>query len=116
MNKSYQLTYPQKNILNISNLYPNSAISCISGTFKIVGNGNVELLKKAINLYVKNNDGMRVRISKVNDEYVQYIADYDELVFDELNFDSERGLYLWEEIESKISMHICKSVDGVNLN
>ena len=49
MNKSYKLTYPQRNILNISNLYPDSAISCISGTFKMAGNGNVDLLKKAIN-------------------------------------------------------------------
>jgi len=109
MNTFYKLTYPQKNILNISNLYPNSSISCISGTFKIVGNGNVELLKKAINLYVKNNDGMRIRITKNNSEYVQYIADYEELEFEEIEFDNERELYLWEEIESKISMSLLNS-------
>lgn len=102
MNKSYQLTYPQKNILNISNLYPNSAINCISGTYKIVGNGNVELLKKAINLYVKNNDGMRVRISQNNGECIQYVSDYEELEFSEIEFENEKELYLWEEIESKM--------------
>lgn len=109
MNNIYQLTYPQKNILNISNLYPNSPISCISGTFKIIGNGNVELLKKAINLYVKNNDGMRIRISKNKEEYVQYIEDYSELEFEEINFESEKELYLWEEVESKISMPLLDS-------
>ena len=109
MNELYQLTYPQKNILNINNLYPDSAISCISGTFKIAGGGNVELLKKAINLYVKNNDGMRIRICMDNTEYFQYISDYFELELEEMEFDNERELYLWEDIESKISMPLLDS-------
>lgn len=109
MNKLYHLTYPQKNILNINNLYPNSAISCISGTFKIVGNGDVELLKKAINLYVKNNDGMRIQILQNDEGFFQYVSDYEELKIEELNFENERELYLWEELESKISMPLLDS-------
>lgn len=106
MKNLYNLTYPQKNILNISNLYPDSAINCISGTFKIVGDGNVEALKMAINLYVKDNDGLRIRITKKSDEYLQYIEDYSETDFEEVEFENERELYLWEEIESKSTIPI----------
>ena len=104
MKNLYGLTYSQKNILNISNLYPNSAINCISGTFKIVGSGNAEALKRAINLYVKDNDGLRIRITKDSGEFLQYIEDYSEITLEEIEFNNERELYIWEEIESKTTI------------
>ena len=106
MKNLYGLTYSQKNILNISNLYPNSAINCISGTFKIVESGDVEALKRAVNLYVKDNDGLRIRITKDSGEFLQYIEDYSEITFEEIEFDNERELYIWEEIESKTAIPI----------
>ncbi len=104
--KLYPLTYSQKNILNINNLYPESSITCISGTFKIINDGNVDILKKAINMYVQNNDGIRVRVVKDGEDYFQFVDAFKEVKFEELEFATNEALFAWEEAESKKNMPI----------
>ncbi len=74
----YPLTSPQLSIWYTERMYPNTSISNVAGTLRIKEAVDIDLLDKAINLFIKNNDGMRLRIC-LNDEGTpqQYVMDYE---------------------------------------
>lgn len=75
--KYYNLTIPQENIWMIEQLNENSTINNICSTFLIKKSLDLEILKKAINKIIENNDALRIRITMQNSKAVQYIADYE---------------------------------------
>jgi len=59
-------------------MYPGTSISNVAGTLRIKDKVDIEILKEAINLYIKNNDGVRIRIClDDNGNPHQYVADYE---------------------------------------
>lgn len=72
--KYYHLTTPQKNIWNSQKYYEDTAISNLCGAIFYDENKDENLLKKAIEQYIKNNEGIRTRFCE-EDEPKQYIED-----------------------------------------
>ena len=75
--KLYGLTIPQKAIY-LAELYSSgSNLNSIGGNIIIEENVNLDLLEKAINIFVKNNDALRIRIHMENGSPMQYIMPYE---------------------------------------
>lgn len=74
----YPLTSPQLSIWYTDRMYPNTSISNVAGTLRIKEAVDIDLSDKAINLFIKNNDGMRLRIC-MDDEGRprQYVSEYE---------------------------------------
>lgn len=78
MNKElYDLTNPQKSIWLTEQFYKDSPISNVSGTLSLNEQLDFKLLERAINIFIKNNDGIRLQITLVNNVPKQYVADYN---------------------------------------
>ena len=58
----YPLTSPQLSIWYTDRMYSGTSISNVAGTLRIKEKVDIEVLDKAINYYIKNNDGIRLRI------------------------------------------------------
>lgn len=73
----YPLTSPQVSIWYTEKMYPNTSISNVAGTLRIKDNVDIKYLEKAINLFIKNNDGIRLRLC-LDDEGnpQQYVSEY----------------------------------------
>ena len=74
--KFYNLTNPQKSIWVTEEYFKGSAINNICGTALIKEKVNFDLLKKAINIVLENNDIFKIKFSLKNDIVTQYISDY----------------------------------------
>ena len=74
--KFYNLTNPQKSIWVTEEYFKGSAINNICGTALIRQKVNFDLLKKAINIVLENNDIFKIKFSLKNDIVTQYISDY----------------------------------------
>lgn len=72
----YNLTIPQKSIWQTEQFYKNTSITNVSGTGRIKEKIDFDLLEKAINIVVKQNDALRIRIVIQNNEPKQYFEGY----------------------------------------
>jgi hypothetical protein len=43
-------------------MYPDTSISNVAGTLRIKDTVDLSIMEKAINYYIRNNDGIRLRI------------------------------------------------------
>lgn len=78
MNKElYNLTYPQKSIWLTEQFYSNTNIANVSGTLTIHEKVNFNILEKALNMFVKYNDSMRIKLTLVENTPKQYIEEYN---------------------------------------
>ncbi len=76
--KMFNLTSPQRSIWNMEFYYSDTNICNICGSGLIKENVNIDVLKKAINILVKENDSFRIRIALEDGEPRQYFVDYEE--------------------------------------
>ena len=76
MKNLYSLTNPQKSIWLTEQFYKGSNINNICGALTIKQPLDFEKFKQAINLFVKNNDSFRIRLTLDNNEVKQYIKDF----------------------------------------
>lgn len=77
MEKHYfELTNPQKSIWYTESFFENTPISNICGVLKINQEVEFDVLEKALNIFVENNDSFRIRISVKNDSPVQYVENF----------------------------------------
>ena len=74
--KEYQLSNPQKSILETEQYYQGTSINTICGYVYISDTVDFDMLQKAINEMVKTNDGMKLRIKTKDDSCVQYLEEY----------------------------------------
>lgn len=72
----YKLTNPQKNIWDTEMFFSNSNLNNIGGYVYIEEIVDFELLEKAINLYVKKNDALRLKIGVKDGEPYQYLEEF----------------------------------------
>ena len=72
----FNLTNPQKSIWLTEQYCPGTNLNNISGNILIDEKINFDLLEKALNLYVKKNDAIRLKLTIVNSEVKQYVDNY----------------------------------------
>lgn len=74
----YDLTNPQKNIWNTEQYYKGTTINNIVGHLYVDQPINFDLLKKAINQFIKDNDGFRLKLTFDNksNEVKQYVEEF----------------------------------------
>lgn len=75
--KLYGLTIPQKAIYLAEQYSSGTSLNSIGGNLIIEENVNLDLLEKALNIFVKNNDALRIRIHMENGTPMQYISPYE---------------------------------------
>ncbi|MFT4401954.1 amino acid adenylation domain-containing protein [Bacillus sp. SW14] len=102
----FPLSHHQKRILNIENLYPDTAINHIGGLIQINGKLNLETLQKAIQLCIRQTESLRIRLVKQEESVLQYIdektqAQVPSADFTQTDYPYERMLD-WAEREFKI--------------
>ncbi|UOX98968.1 amino acid adenylation domain-containing protein (plasmid) [Bacillus cereus] len=73
----HSLTHPQKRVWYNEQIYPNTSMYNIGGMVLINGEINFTILEKAIQLFIKKNDGLRLRIFQQHREPHQYISPFE---------------------------------------
>lgn len=91
MNKdnNCELLEMQKNIWLIEQHFPNTNINNIMGILEFKETIDCNILKKAINILVKENDALRLRIKYNNGKIEQYVDEYSEFDIDVLNIEDD---------------------------
>lgn len=99
----YPLTHPQKRIWYVEKIYPNTSLYNIGGVAKISGKLNFEILQEAINIFIKKNEGVRLRFFEQNGEVSQYISEFERIELDYFDFstknDSQEVFARWVQAE-----------------
>ncbi len=99
------LTHPQKRIWYIEKIYPGTPLYNIGGPIRIKGIVDFELLEKTINIFIKKNEGLRLRITEKEGESGQYLVDYKEVKIDFVDFsksiEPEEEFKKWVDVEAK---------------
>ena len=96
--KYYPLSNPQKNIWYTEKFYAGTSIAGISATMRLKASIDFRLLEQAINLLIKHNDSMRIRITVENGEPRQYVSEYKHTAFEIKDFSQGdiQELYDWD--------------------
>ena len=105
---SFNLTEPQKAILNTEQFFPNTSINNISGRVVINSKIDVKLLEKAINIFVKKNKNIRYQLNQNNDIITQYEKDYKSFPVDYIYLTPENK----EEVFNSISRRVFPLFDS----
>ncbi|MDB5054539.1 MAG: lchAA, partial [Bacilli bacterium] len=87
----YPLTHAQKRIWYTEQFYPGTSISTLGGYVKLKSEEGIDnlLLMDAIRYFIRLNDSIRLRLVPDNDEEpVQYVAEYQHVDIDLLDFSS----------------------------
>lgn len=95
----YDLTEPQKSIWLIEQYYPNTTINTISGTLIMEEEINLEILKRAIYIFVEKNDSFRTRIIIKDGEPKQYVTKILKFEIEEVILSNREEL---KKLENKI--------------
>ena len=95
----FPLSESQRNIWNLEKIYPDTAINHISTTIRIRGKVDLLLLGKSINLVLKADETLRMRITLRDDAPVQYCVPYEDEAFEIFDFSQtdREGMESWEE-------------------
>lgn len=86
------LTNPQNSIWLTEQYYTNTSVNNVCGYVYISDVVNFEVLKDAINLLVKTNDGMRLKFTEENNSCVQYVDEYKKFDIEMLELSSEKDI------------------------
>lgn len=105
----YDLTYPQKSIWLTEQYYSNTTVNNINGRLKINEKVDFSLLEKALNLFVKNNDAIRIKMSLKDCMPVQYIDEYRPFDIDKVKLNSIEDL---TELEKVFSSKCFECIDS----
>ena len=109
--RRYGLTHPQQRIWYTEKLHPGTGMWNNAGTLKIKGVVDYELLNEAVNMFLHDDDSIRLRIGVEEGVPYQYVADYVPYKMDFKDF-SDRGvkkLYEWDIVQTEAPMPLIDS-------
>lgn len=86
MKKYYKLTAPQENIYLREEYYNCTSINNISFTYCIHKKLDLNICQKVINNIIEYNEGLRLRITKQNNNIVQYISEFEKENIEIVNY------------------------------
>ncbi len=107
----YALTHPQQRVWYTEKLYPGTGMWNNAGTLKLKGKLDYALLNEAVNLFIKENESIRLRIGLEGERPYQYVSEFRQRQFDVFDF-SVRGaeqLYEWDSMQTQAPMPIVQS-------
>lgn len=90
--RKFNLTNSQKSIYYSEQFYKGTSISNISGTLRINQAINFEILKKAVNYTIKNNDALRTQITNKDNKISQSFLEYEEYDIELVKIETEKDL------------------------
>lgn len=104
MEKEYfDLTAPQKSIWLTEQYYSNTNINNVCGTFYSSEKLDFEVLKKSLNIFLKNNDSFKIKLCFTNDEIKQYFSEIEDIDFEIVNIkNKEEQTALENKVASKV--------------
>lgn len=104
MEKEYfDLTAPQKSIWLTEQYYSNTNINNVCGTFYSSEKLDFEVLKKSLNIFLKNNDSFKIKLCFTNDEIKQYFSELEDIDFEIINIkNKEEQTALENKVASKV--------------
>ena len=105
----YKLSNPQESIWLINKFYENTTISNLSGTLLIHEKVNFDILTQAINIFIEENDAMRIHFELQDGEPYQYITDYSFQEFPLYSLNSKEELSALEKTFTKENFDIFHS-------
>ncbi|WP_054742438.1 non-ribosomal peptide synthetase [Cellulosilyticum ruminicola] len=95
----YPLTHPQKRVWYIEKMYPSTSVNNIGGFTRIKGDIDFDLLEKSINIYIQQNDAVRLRMVEREQEPLQYVTEFEYMTLDRMDFrtseDPEQEFQNW---------------------
>lgn len=107
--KLYELTNPQKSIWYTEEFYKETPINNICGSFIIKQNTDLDLLNKAINCFIQNNDSFKLRFKRENNNLYQYFCDDEFFKFEILDINTENQIEVFAKKQVNICFDILKS-------
>jgi len=96
--KYFDLTNPQKSIWLTEQFYSGSSINNLGGHITIHEKVNFNILTKAINNFVKNNDSFLIRLIQFNNKIKEYFSNFSEFKPEILDFNDEKDISEFENI------------------
>ncbi|SHI02336.1 amino acid adenylation domain-containing protein [Sporobacter termitidis DSM 10068] len=105
----HQLSESQKSIWYLEKAYPGTSINIVAGTLRLRGEISYPALQKALNLFVRKSDAMRIRIHESDGVAAQYVTDYEEFPVDFFDFsqgDGLKNLFAWDESTTRTPFDI----------
>ena len=108
----FELSQPQKSIWYLEQKYSDTCMNVIAGTLRLKGRIDYAALAAAIQLTIKNNDGLRIHFREDDTEASQFLTPYTEKEVDFLDFSQGRGLedlYEWDKKLTNIPFNIIDS-------
>lgn len=91
----YKLSNNQRNIWLVDQRFSNTNVNNIVGELKFNTKIDIETLKRAVNLLVKKNDALRIKMEYHDGILEQYIEEYKKFDIDVLNINKDKE-YLQE--------------------
>ena len=93
----YELTAPQKSIWLTEQYYQNTNVNNVCGTFYSSEKLDFELLKKSLNIFLKNNDSFKIKLKLINNDVKQYFSDIEDIDFEIVDVKNKEEQTLLEE-------------------
>lgn len=94
-NKMYELTAPQKSIWLTEQYFENTSINNICGSVLIKQDVDLNILNKAINVFVENNDSFKLRFHQNGANLLQYFTNDEEINFERLDIKEENEIEIF---------------------
>lgn len=99
----FDLTAPQKSIWLTEQYYSNTNINNVCGTFYSSEKLDFELLKKSLNIFLRNNDSFKIKLCFTNDEIKQYFCEIEDIDFEVIDVkNKEEQTTLENKVASKV--------------
>ena len=97
----FNLTCPQKAIMNMEQFYPNTSMNTISGIVTIRTKVDFSLLRKAIHMFIKNTNNIRYQFHVEQDVIKQYEKEYENFYIKHFELNSQNKEEIYDTISKK---------------
>ncbi|MDW7659709.1 MAG: condensation domain-containing protein, partial [Bacillota bacterium] len=99
----YELTYPQRGIWFLEQLYPGTSIGNIAATMKISLPLDYDLMNQGVNLLLQKNEAFRLHFTELDDKPVQYVVPYQpyQMPFFDFREEGMDRLYAWDQEQTR---------------
>ncbi|HNY11470.1 MAG TPA: amino acid adenylation domain-containing protein, partial [Candidatus Wallbacteria bacterium] len=100
----YELSHPEKRLFYLQKYYPETPMWNVPLSVVFKEPVNITTLKKAINLFIRNNQNMRIRFTETEAGPKQYIAEFvekDLSIVEFIGTAAMENMHEWAENESR---------------